>query len=120
VSHTGASAVHPHWRNIDDEQIRAVARTGGCVGVIYSRSFLGSEHLEGVCEHLVHLLEVGGEDLPALGSDWDGFVTPPAGLEDASQLPNLTAALLGRGLEQRVVAKMLGGNALRVLESVAG
>jgi membrane dipeptidase len=120
VSHTGVSAVHAHWRNIDDDQIRAVARTGGCIGVIYSRSFLGSDHLEGVCEHLLHLLRAGGEDVPALGSDWDGFVTPPEGLEDASQLPNLTAALLARGVGEAQVAKILGGNVLRVLEAVAG
>ena len=119
VSHTGVSAVHPHWRNIDDDQIRAVARGGGCVGVIYSRSFLGSDHLEGVCEHLLHLLRVGGEDVPALGSDWDGFVTPPEGLEDASHLPGLTAALLAHGLGEAQVHKILGGNVLRVREAVS-
>jgi len=83
-------------------------------------AFLGSDHLQGVCEHLLHLLKVGGEDLPALGSDWDGFVTPPEGLEDASRLPNLTAALLERGLSEGQICKILGGNVLRVLEDAVG
>jgi membrane dipeptidase len=120
VSHTGVSGVHRHWRNIDDDQIRAVAESGGCIGVIYSRRYLGADDLDGVCDHIEHIVRVGGEDAPALGSDWDGFVTPPEGLEDASQLPNLTAALLRRGLSEHVVRKILGDNALRVLEAVAG
>jgi len=115
VSHTGASAVNPHWRNIDDDQIRAVAATGGCVGIIFSRRFVGSDHLQGVCEHLLHLARVGGDDLPALGSDWDGFVTPPEGLEDASRLPNLTAALLERGVSESRIRKILSENVVRVL-----
>ncbi len=120
VSHTGVSGAHEHWRNIDDEQLRAVAQKGGCAGVIYSRRYLGGSDLEAVCRHLEHMIQVGGEDLPALGSDWDGMVTPPEGLEDASRLPNLTGALLARGLSERVVRKILGENALRVLEAVRG
>ncbi|MFH1129898.1 MAG: dipeptidase [Pseudomonadota bacterium] len=120
VSHTGVSGIHPHWRNIDDEQIRAVAKTGGCVGVIFSRRFLGRANLRGVCTHLSHLIKVGGEDLPALGSDFDGLATPPRGLEDISRLPNLTATMLQEGLSSSQVAKILGENVLRVLEKVRG
>jgi membrane dipeptidase len=120
VSHTGVLGAHAHWRNIDDEQIRAVAQGGGCVGVIFSRLYLGHQGLEGVCTHLEHLIKVGGEDTPALGSDFDGMVTPPRGLGDASELPNLTRALLSRGLSRDQVSKILGENVLRVLASVRG
>ncbi len=120
VSHTGVSAVHRHWRNIDDEQLRAVAASGGCVGVIFSRRYLGGEDLEIVCAHLEHLIQVGGEELPALGSDYDGMVTPPEGLEDISCIPALSAKLLERGLGERALERLLGGNILRVLESVRG
>ncbi|NNL66797.1 MAG: hypothetical protein HKP30_11175, partial [Myxococcales bacterium] len=41
VTHTGVSGVHPHWRNLDDEQLRAIADLGGTVGVMYQSSFLG-------------------------------------------------------------------------------
>ena len=118
VSHTGVLGVHEHWRNIDDEQIRAVAKVGGCIGIIFAKRFLGGASLESVVDHLLHVLDVGGEDVPALGSDFDGFVVPPVGLEDISCMPNLTAALSRRGVGPRVLAKILGGNALRVLDSV--
>jgi len=114
VSHTGVLGVHRHWRNIDDDQIRAVAGSGGCIGIIFSRSFLGASDLDGVCAHLEHVIRVGGEDTPALGSDFDGMVTPPRGLEDVCGLPNLTRALLRRGHSEKQVAKIMGENALRV------
>ena len=41
VSHTGVCGVTPHWRNIDDEQLRAVADSGGCVGVVFAPRYLG-------------------------------------------------------------------------------
>ncbi|MEO7735884.1 MAG: membrane dipeptidase [Kofleriaceae bacterium] len=118
VSHTGVLGVHQHWRNIDDEQLRAVADKGGCVGVIFARKYLGSASIEAVVDHLLHIIDVAGDDLPALGSDFDGFVVPPIGLEDISALPNLTVALSRRGVAPRVLEKILGGNVLRVLDTV--
>jgi membrane dipeptidase len=118
VSHTGVASVHPHWRNIDDEQLRAVADKGGCVGVIFARRYLGSASIDAVVDHLRHIIAVAGEDLPALGSDFDGFVVPPVGLEDVAALPNLTVALSRRGVAPRVLEKILGGNVLRVLDAV--
>jgi membrane dipeptidase len=118
VSHTGVLGVHQHWRNIDDEQLRAVADRGGCVGVIFARRYLGSASIEAVVDHLLHIIDVAGDDLPALGSDFDGFVVPPEGLEDIAALPNLTVALSRRGVAPRVLEKILGGNVLRVLDAV--
>ncbi|MEZ4359012.1 MAG: dipeptidase [Kofleriaceae bacterium] len=118
VSHTGVLGVHAHWRNIDDEQIRAVAQGGGCIGVIFSKRYLGGSSIEAVVDHLLHVLDVGGEDVAALGSDFDGFVVPPAGLEDVSCMPNLTVALSRRGVAPRLLEKILGGNALRLLDEV--
>jgi membrane dipeptidase len=118
VSHTGVTGVHEHWRNIDDEQLRGVANTGGCVGIIFARRYLGAASIDAVVDHLLHVVNVAGEDVPALGSDFDGFVVPPEGLEDIAALPNLTVALSRRGVPPRVLEKMLGGNVLRVLDAV--
>ena len=117
VSHTGVAGVTEHWRNIDDEQIRAVADTGGAVGIIFAPRFVGGE-LEAVVDHLLHVIKIGGEDSVALGSDWDGFVRPAGGLDDPSKLPLLTEALLRRGLSPESIHKLLGGNVLRILEAV--
>jgi membrane dipeptidase len=118
VSHTGVLGVHQHWRNIDDEQLRGIADKGGCVGVIFARRYLGSASIDAVVDHLLHIIDVAGDDVPALGSDFDGFVVPPEGLEDIAALPNLTVALSRRGVGPRVLEKILGGNVLRVLDSV--
>jgi len=118
VSHTGVLGVHEHWRNIDDEQIRALADKGGCVGIIFSRKYLGSASIDAVVDHLLHVIDVAGDDVPALGSDFDGFVVPPEGLEDVAAMPNLTVALSRRGVPPRVLEKILGGNVLRVLDEV--
>lgn len=118
VSHTGVAGVQAHWRNIDDEQIRAVAAKGGCIGVIFAPRYLGADGVERVVDHLLHIVRVGGEDTPALGSDWDGLVTPPSDLRDPRDLPVLTQALLDRGVPPSTVAKLLGGNVLRVLGAV--
>ncbi len=118
VSHTGVIGVHDHWRNIDDEQLKKVADNGGCVGIIFARKFLGSASIESVVDHLLHIVNVAGTDVPALGSDFDGFVVPPEGLEDIAALPNLTVALSRRGIATPVLEKILGGNVLRVLDAV--
>jgi len=118
VSHTGVSGVQTHWRNIDDEQIRAVADKGGCIGVIFAPRYLGADGVDRVVDHLLHIRDVGGEDTPALGSDWDGLVRPPWDLQDPRDLPVLTQALLDRGASPQSIGKMLGGNVLRVLAAV--
>jgi len=119
VSHTGVAGVRPLWRNIDDEQLRAVADRGGVAGVIFIPFFLGGSTLDAVASHIEHIVRVAGEDAPALGSDWDGFAKPVHGLEDASKLPLLTDRLLERGVMSRsAIAKLLRHNALRVLREV--
>ncbi|ACY17275.1 dipeptidase [Haliangium ochraceum] len=118
VTHTGVLGVHRSWRNIDDAQLRAVADTGGCVGVIFAKRFLGGNDIEFVVDHLVHIIDVAGEDVAALGSDFDGLVVPARGLDDVADMPKLTAALARRGLSEAVLSKVLGGNALRVFGDV--
>jgi membrane dipeptidase len=118
VTHTGVRGAHDHWRNIDDEQLRAVADHGGCVGIIFAPQYLGKDGIDAVADHIMHVIKIGGEDLPSLGSDFDGFIRPPVGLTDVAQLPHLTLALARRGLAAPALKKMLGDNAMRVLREV--
>jgi len=117
VSHTGVLGVHEHWRNIGDDQLRAVADKGGVVGVIFYPRYLGGEGLEPVVRHILHILNVVGEDAPALGSDWDGFIVPTRELSDPGGLPLLTDALIGAGVPERTLTKILRGNAMRILST---
>ena len=72
---------------------------------------------EKIVEHIDHAAKVAGIDHVGLGSDFDG-ATMPIGMEDASQLPKLTAALMAKGYTAADVEKILGGNFLRVMEQV--
>jgi membrane dipeptidase len=72
---------------------------------------------EKIVEHIDHAVKVAGVDHVGLGSDFDG-ATMPIGMEDASQLPKLTTALITKGYTAADVEKILGGNILRVMEQV--
>jgi membrane dipeptidase len=73
---------------------------------------------EKIVEHIDRAVKVAGVDHVGLGSDFDGAVMP-IGMEDASQLPKITDALLKKGYSDRDVTKILGGNILRVMDDVA-
>ena len=124
VSHTGVCGVTPHWRNLDDEQLRAVADTGGVVGVIYQAEFLGDHWAHGrarsIVAHLAHIVDTIGEDHAALGSDWDGAITTPEDMPSCLELPRLVTLMLELGWRPERVQKILGGNALRAIAALRG
>ncbi len=119
VTHTGVAGANAHWRNIDDDQIRGVADRGGVIGIIFCPYYLGRDGVDAVAEHIEHVIRIAGEDAVALGSDWDGFIRPTRGLEEPQKLPNLTEALLRRGLSETACKKLLRHNVLRVLGDTA-
>jgi membrane dipeptidase len=124
VTHTGVSGVHPHWRNLDDAQLRAVANSGGTVGIMYHSEFLEgrtfSGRLEALVRHIEHAVNVAGEDHVSLGSDWDGSIVTPRDMPTCLELPRLTHALLDRNWRPERIKKVLGLNFLRVVESLRG
>ncbi len=124
VTHTGVSGVHRHWRNLDDEQLRAIADTGGTVGVMYQSSFLGEPlfgaRARAIAEHLVHIVKTVGEDHASLGSDWDGAIVPPLDMKTCLELPRVVEHLLERKLSPDAIQKILGKNFLRSLAALRG
>ncbi len=112
VSHAGVRAVHDTWRNLSDDQIRAIGERGGVIGVMLAPPALLEPSLEEWMKHVEHVMEVGGEDVAALGSDFDGYVDPAI---DAAGLPALTELMLRRGFSEGRIRKVLGENAIRVL-----
>ncbi len=124
VTHTGVSGVHPHWRNLNDLQLRAVADTGGVVGIIFSQEFLQRPHgpRDGrmIAEHVAHVVRVAGEDVAAIGSDLDGMIVPPPDVPAIDRMPVVTRHLLDVGLTPDQVRKVLGANFLRALQALRG
>lgn len=118
VTHTGASAVHRMWRNVEDAQIRAIAETGGVVAVIFADRFLGrnGRRVGSVLDHLEAVIDAGGEECAALGSDYDGMIVPPIELRDAaSAYYRLVAAMMARGWREDRIRRVLGASFLRSL-----
>jgi membrane dipeptidase len=122
VSHTGINGIYAHWRNLSDEQLKQVADTGGVIGIIFERNFLGKnskeKSLDSIVNHLEHVHKVVGEDFTALGSDWDGMIIPPKGLRSCSELPNLIRVMQKRGWNTQKVEKTLGLNFLRAFRQL--
>jgi membrane dipeptidase len=70
--------------------------------------------------HIDHVVKLVGVDHVGIGSDWDGISSVPAGLEDVSKMPLLTAAMLERGYSEQDAKKILSGNFLRVMRQAIG
>ncbi|HEY3368003.1 MAG TPA: dipeptidase [Symbiobacteriaceae bacterium] len=119
-THGNCRALWDHARNLTDEQIKALAAKGGVFGISFVNSFMNKETatLKTVADHIDHVVQLlGNADCVAYGSDLDGC-TPPPGLEDVTKVPALTAELLSRGYSEPDMAKILGGNYLRVFKQV--
>ena len=119
ATHTGVAGVRPHWRNLTDAQVRAIADTGGVVGIIFSEEFLrrpdGPQDGAMIIEHVAHVIGVAGEDAAGIGSDFDGMITPPRDVASADAYPRLVQHMLDAGFDERRVRKVLGDNFLRAL-----
>ncbi len=120
ISHTACTAVWQSPRGVDDAMVRAVADTGGVVGVIFVTPFLGPGGIPQVVRHLEHLRRTVGVAHAALGTDWEGFALYPPDLSGADQLPALTQALLDAGWPHDDILAVYGGNFLRVFEAAVG
>ena len=124
VSHTGVVGAHRHWRNVSDAQLRAVAESGGTVGIMYDTGFLGDRpwggSAERIVDHLAHVMRTVGDDFASLGSDWDGAIVTPRELRTCLELPRLVELMLRRGFRTESVRKILGRNFLRALGELRG
>ncbi len=116
ATHTGVKGVHPSWRNLDDDQLRAVANSGGVVGIIASSYFLvprrGRDEVEQIVRHMEHAIRVAGEEHVGLGTDFDGFIIPPPGFRSADAYPRLVQKMLEAGWPSRRIEAVLGQNFL--------
>lgn len=127
-SHSNSRKICAHPRNLSNEQMKALAKNGGVVGLTFPPHFveLGappqyrdylpqSPLFQKWLDHCDHFLQLVGPDHIGIGSDFDGGGRL---VEDMSQLPLVTEAMLGRGYSEAVIRKILGENLLRVFERV--
>ena len=118
-SHSGARAVQDFARYLADDELRAIASTGGVVGLWpYRARRVGVHTIDDLIAHGRHIAGTIGPEHLAIGTDMNGVPAVMAGYEGESDLPKLTAALLDGGFDDREVEGILGANALRVLARV--
>jgi len=119
ASHANARAIHDHRRNLDDEQLKAIFKSDGVVGLTYVPMFIGEGDVSitHLLRHADHILSLGGENHLALGSDFDGIERTVVDLRHGGDYPLLQEALF-KNYGDTVARKILGGNFKRVLERV--
>jgi membrane dipeptidase len=119
ASHAGARAVEDFERYLDDEQIVAIAKRGGLIGLWPYRSHgHGPADLNGLMAHALHVGRLVGPRHLCLGTDMNGVPGVVAGYSGERDVPLVTAHLLEAGFSDDEVRGVLGENFLRVLETV--
>ncbi len=118
ASHSNAEKVCGVCRNLTDGLIKKIADCGGVIGVNYCPDFLGGKTFESIARHIDHIINTGGEDCVALGSDFDG-IPAPEGLENCLKMPSLLSYLESKfGTEK--TEKLARLNFGRVFKEVCG
>ena len=122
ASHSSARALRDHPRNVDDEQLEWIKENGGVIQTTALGFFLTDRedppaNMDDFMDHIDHMVEKIGIDHVGISSDFDGG-GGIVGWEDASETMNVTNALRERGYSESEIAKLWGGNLLRVLDEV--
>ena len=126
ASHSNARAVSSHVRNLTDDMIRVIAERGGLIGLNFCTPFLregwkpeslpAGGTMEEMLAQLRYLIQVGGEDCIALGSDFDGIEETPEEIPSCLAMPRLAEAMEQNGFTHTEVEKVFSENVRRFLK----
>ncbi len=114
-SHTGVKGTCAGNRNLSDEHLRGIARTGGVVGIGLWDGAVCATEVRATARAMHYAADLVGIDHVGLGSDFDGAITAPIA---ANEMAQLTAALLAEGFSGEDIHKVMGGNVLRLMLEV--
>jgi membrane dipeptidase len=146
ISHSGCKDLNTFeggkvpWRNVTDKQIQRLGDKGGVMGIAFLRPFVTSKdkaNVDDVIRHLEHVIQLIGIDHVGIGPDFVDYATnenqlllgekdplgtelDTEGLENVTKVPAFTAALMKKGYSEEEIAKVLGGNFLRLFKKVLG
>ena len=112
VSHSGVRGTCDNQRNLSDEQLRGIARTGGVIGIGFWETAVCGTDAKAIARAIRYTANLVGVDHVGLGSDFDGAVVTPF---DTTGVVQITDALLSEGFTDEEVGKIMGRNVLRLL-----
>lgn len=120
ASHSNARSIVNHSRNLTDDMIKAIANSGGVIGINFFPTLVNKNHISSIdmiVEHMLYMINQGGIDVMAIGTDFDG-IKGPLEIKDISQMYLLKDALSKKGLNQNQIDKIWQNNAKRVIREV--
>lgn len=124
ASHSNCRALCRHPRNLTDEMIRRLAEAGGVAGLNLFPMFLGENlspgmELEAMTAHVLHMINVGGEEFPAIGTDADGYsIQAYEPIQKVSDMPKLWEMLRKKGVSEDQLERIWRTNAVNVLKRI--
>jgi membrane dipeptidase len=112
VSHTGVKGTCDNARNLSDDQLKAVAATGGVIGIGYWDTAVCGTDARAIARAIRYASNLVGVEHVALGSDYDGAIPAPF---DTTGLVQITDALMAEGFGEEEIGMIMGRNVLRLL-----
>lgn len=118
ASHSNSRTITNHPRNLTDEMIKILSQKGGVMGINFEKSFLGENlpaKVSDMINHINHIRKVGGIDVIAIGSDFDG-VELPSEITNIGEIDKLAFELKKNNFSEEEIEKIFYKNALRVIK----
>ena len=120
ASHSNVFELKSHKRNLNREQIEAIIKNNGCIGINFYNEFLsnGKCKISDIIKHIEYILSLGGENNIGLGTDFDGMDLLPERITGVADVEKLPEELLKMGYSEKLVKKIIHESFLRVLNDV--
>lgn len=119
ASHSNSREICGHKRNLTDDMIRVLSEKGGITGINFEKSFLNPSirsNIEDMINHVKHIYNVGGIEVLALGTDFDGISSKDLEINNIGHIQRLSDGLLKSGFKENEVEKIFYKNAMRVIK----
>lgn len=121
ASHSNCRTLCAHPRNLTDEMLKALGEKGGIAGLNFYPAFIKEEKcaaMEDIARHAAHMIAVAGEDVPAVGTDFDGFESEniPGYPLWTGDMEKVWDSMKAYGITSRQLDKIWSGNALRLFQ----
>ena len=117
ASHSNSRTVWNHTRNLTDGQFMAIRDSGGVVGINLFTAFVGERGtMDELLAHFEHFLDLDGQQALGLGSDWDGDIVGPDGIDGVEKMDRLAEAFAQRNYSDTLIRAIFHDNLARLLE----